>query len=200
MKAKAIKVLVVSLLLPLLTACAGVEVDTTPYDRFTAGNYSTYSWRIAPTSDGKPGSSNSIAVINPALRATINTALSEKGYREVGEGGEFVIAYQFKARLADGALSSASRASDNQYPYQQTGAILNREPDQALIDNAYALGGPRKMNSIVIRFYDGQSEQPVWAMAISKMVEDVNRETDNFVVEDVKNAVIRGLNKLPTAH
>ena len=87
-------------LLALLAGCSNVQVDTTPNDRFKEGNYQTYNWLGAPIKN-TGGSVDPLYVIDPTLRAAVDKKLTSKGYRQVEEGGDFQIDYQFKASIAE---------------------------------------------------------------------------------------------------
>jgi len=182
----------------LVAACTGVQVDSASADKFKEGNYRSYSWLGAPV-ENTGGSHDPLYVIDPALRAAVDKELASKGYRQVASGGDFNIDYQFKASLADGELSSTARESDNVYPYADAPAMVNRRTDQALVDNAYALSGPREMNSILLRFSDGQDQGLVWAGAMSKLVENLNHENSKKMVQGINTAVRRVLQSIPTA-
>lgn len=183
--------------LALLAACANVQVDTAPVDKFKEGNYRSYSWRGAPI-ENTGGSSDPLYVVSPALRAAVDEELADKGYVKRESGGDFTIEYQFKASLADGALNSTAAMADNRYPRPTGGAVINRGTDQALIDNAYALSGVREMNSILLRFSDAESQSLVWAGAVSKIVEDANNDDREKMVKSIRAAVKRVLGQIPS--
>ncbi len=181
-----------------LSGCSGVQVDSTPVERFAEGNYQTYSWRVAPM-ENTDDSKDFIYAVDPTVRSAVNKELLSKGYQMVNAGGEFIIDYQFKTSLSDGALSSTALISDNRYPIPNTEAIINRRTDQALVDNAYALSGPRQVNSVLITFSDGADQGLVWAASMSKIVEDVNQQDPKDMAKSVNSAVSRTLGKLPKA-
>ena len=180
----------------LTSACAGIQVDSSSPEKFKAGNYKSYSWLGAPI-ENTAGSHDPLYVVDPALRAAVDKALADKGYRRVKSGGDFNIDYQLKASLADGELTSTARESDNIYPYPDA-AMVNRRTDQALVDNAYALSGPREMNSILLRFSDGKDQGLVWAGAMSKIVENLNHENSKKMVKGINSAVRQVLKPLPS--
>lgn len=184
----------------ILTACSGVQIDTVPIDRFAEGNYRSYSWWGAGV-DNSAGSHDPLYVIDPSLRAAVDKALAEKGYRRVDQGGDFIIDYQFRATLSEGAVNSTALMADNRYPVPSNPATsINRAPDRALVDNAYALGGPREMNSVLLRFSDRESQGMVWAVAMSKIVEDVNHEDSDKLVKSINSAINRALRRVPRAN
>lgn len=113
-------------------------------------------------------------------------------------GGDFVIDYQFKDTLVAGSLNSTSAEADNRYPAPTNQAVINRRPDQALVDNAYALSGPKELNSILIRFSDGETLTMVWAAGVSKVVDKLYFDADDLQ-KTIKVAVDRALGRLPSA-
>lgn len=180
-----------------LVGCASVQVDTMDTAAFKNGNYKTYSWMGAPI-DNSAGSTDPLYVLDPALRSAVDAKLASKGYRYVDSGGGFVIDYQFKDTLVAGSLSSTAAEADNRYPAPTNQAVINRRPDQALVDNAYALSGPKELNSILIRFSDGESLTMVWAAGVSKVVDKLYFDADDLQ-KTIKVAVDRALGRLPSA-
>ena len=69
----------------------------------------------------------------------------------------------------------------------------NREPNQAVIDNAYALGGVKQTSNIALQFNDVESRHEVWQVIISKIVENVNKvdmkEVESGLVKGIKQAL-----------
>ena len=181
-----------------LSGCSGVQIDSAPVERFAEGNYQTYSWRVAAI-ENTDDSKDFMYVVDPTIRSAVNKELQSKGYRMVDAKGDFVIDYQFKTSLSDGALSSTALMSDNRYPIPNTEAVINRRTDQALVDNAYALSGPRQVNSVLITFSDGADQGLVWAASMSKIVEDVNQQDPKDMAKSVNSAVSRTFGKLPKA-
>ena len=181
----------------VLIACTSVQIDTAPTDRFSEGNYRSYSWWGAAV-ENTAGSHDPLYVVDPSLRAAVDRVLASKGYRYVETGGDFLIDYQFKASLSEGAVDSTALKADNRYPIPNN-TTINRRADQALIDNAYALGGPREMNSILLRFSEKGTKSLVWAASMSKIVEDVNHDDSSKMVKGINTAVERALRRLPDA-
>ena len=180
-----------------LVGCASVQVDTMDTAAFKNGNYKTYSWMGAPI-DNSAGSTDPLYVLDPALRSAVDAKLASKGYRYVDSGGDFVIDYQFKDTLVAGSLNSTAAEADNRYPAPTNQAVINRRPDQALVDNAYALSGPKELNSILIRFSDGESLTMVWAAGVSKVVDKLYFDADDLQ-KTINVAVDRALGRLPSA-
>lgn len=188
-----------ALLVGLLSGCIGVEVNTAPTDRFEEAGYKSYSWRAAPLGDIE-GNDDPLYMVDPALRKAVDSRLAEKGYQRRDSGGDFLIDYIFKASLADGALSSTADIADNRYPVPDPDFLVNRRANQALVDNAYALSGPREMNSVLIQFSDGETQGLIWAASISRMVENLNRDNVEQMRKGLNKAVNRALQPLPPAN
>ena len=180
-----------------LVGCASVQVDTMDTTAFKNGNYKTYSWMGAPI-DNSAGSTDPLYVLDPALRSAVDAKLASKGYRYVDSGGDFVIDYQFKDTLVAGSLNSTAAEADNRYPAPTNQAVINRRPDQALVDNAYALSGPKELNSILIRFSDGENLTMVWAAGVSKVIDKLYFDADDLR-NTINVAVDRALGRLPSA-
>ena len=173
-----------------LSACSNVQIDRTPSDRFEAANYKTYTWRTLPI-ENTYGSDDPLYVVGPALRDAVDANLRKKGYLSVPEGGDFIIDFALKASLTDGALASGATNID---PIPST--VINRMPDGATVDNAYALSGVRQVNSLLIRFEDGEDQALIWAASMSRVVEDRNMP-DEKIIENVSGAVEQALRPLP---
>ncbi len=182
-----------------LGGCSGVQVDTTPNDRFEAGNYVTYNWQAAAL-DASGISSDPLYALDPTLRASVDQKLANKGYQRVDADGDFQIIYQFKASISEGALSMAATDANNQdIPVSSQDLVINRRADQALIDNAYALSGPREVTSILLTFTDGSTQNPIWAAGMSKVVDHANFDAKRMS-SSVDKAVNRALGRLPKAN
>mgnify|MGYP001087865637 CR=1 FL=1 len=197
-RSTASKLLALALLSMLLGACSGIQTDTAPIDRFKEGNYSTYSWR-APAIANSGQSNDPLYTLDPTLRSAVNNTLAGKGYRLVDEGGDFLIDYQFRATLSEGALSSSADQASERNPSADAEVVINRRANQALVDNAYALAGPRPMNNIVLQFSDAQSQSLVWAASMSKVVENLNQTDVEKMRTGIATAVRRIMLILPNA-
>ncbi|MEL0037756.1 MAG: hypothetical protein VW799_01610, partial [Halieaceae bacterium] len=64
--------------------------------------------------------------------------------------------------------------------------------------NAYALSGPKEVNSILIRFSDGETLTMVWAAGVSKVVDKLYFDADDLR-KTINTAVDRALGRLPSA-
>ena len=120
------------LLLFLLAGCSGVQVDTTDGERFKAGGYQTYSW-LGAAIENTGNSTDPLYVIDPTLRAAVDSKLAAKGYQKVDSGGDFQVLYQFKESISEGALNSTATDANNQdIPVSSQDLLINRRADQAL--------------------------------------------------------------------
>ena len=184
---------------PLLVACTGIETNTTPVDRFAEGNYKTYSWR-AEQIENTGNSSDPLYTIAPTLRAAVDEELASKGYRYQHEGGDFLIHYQFKVGLSEGVPNAIANSANNRYDIPDAAVVVNRRTDQALVDNAYALSGPRETNNMLLQFSDRTTQSLVWATSMTKIVENVNEENTKKMRKSVNAAVRKVLRQLPSAN
>lgn len=189
------KALLTASLAALLTACGTTQIERSEIDTFAAKGYSTYQWNYAPI-EVRPSDTSPLSTIGPIFREETNTALSELGYREVKDGGDFVVSLQFKTSIEQGALP---RSAPNNDPVPR--AVINRTPDQASVDNAYAMAGPREMNNALLQFDDGNDGALLWAAAMSRLVEDTNQNNIDpaEVRRNARRALERALAPLPRA-
>ena len=68
------------------------------------------------------------------------------------------------------------------------GAVINRNTDSAMMDNAYALSGPREVAMLMLSFEDGSNLATVWTASISQMVENQNQANLNKAIVDWRRA------------
>jgi uncharacterized membrane protein YfcA len=166
-----------------LLACTTMQVDTMPTDRFAAKGYDSFSWKSdIPT--GMSGSLDGFYQLSSTIRDAVMSELDKKGYRYEESGGDFVVSYELRAALEEG---TAEPAPD----FSATTAVINRNPDQAIVDNTYALSGPREIASLVLLFEDGINLAPTWSASVSQVVENRNQPD----LEKVRRKLERGLAK-----
>ena len=174
----------------MLGACSGTETVPDDTARFEASGHRSYAWRSEPLS----GSANARGLLyqaDPVIRSTVDERLAELGYRRVDrENAGFLVEYFAAESISEGRL--ATNAS-NVSPYPT--ATINRLPDGASIDNAYALGGAKALGNVVIVFVDRASTDLLWRVRISKVIEDANRINERAV----RTAIRQGLSTLPEA-
>lgn len=182
-------------LITFLAGCGSTQIERSDPDAFAAKGYQTYQWNHAPIPK-RPGDTSPLATIAPIFREETNAVLSKKGYREVKDGGDFVVSLQFKTSIEQGALP---RSAPNNDPVPR--AVINRTPDQASVDNAYAMAGPREMNNALLQFDDGKDGGLLWAAAMSRLVEDANQNTidQSEVRRNARRALERAMAPLPEA-
>ncbi|MHA7815945.1 MAG: DUF4136 domain-containing protein [Pseudohaliea sp.] len=190
MRALTTLLLTTLLLSTLLAGCtAGIQTDPADTAGFAAGNYQTYAWR-RPALPVKGSGADSIYRLDPVLRAAVDETLAGKGYRRVADNPDFLVDYVAATGLVDGAVS---RSADN-VSYRPA-AVPNRNVDQASIDNAYALGAVRETANIAVILFDAATEDAVWNVRISKIIEDRNRVNEDLA----RRAIRQGLRALPEA-
>ena len=174
-----------------VAGCATMEVDTASPKRFASKNYQTFSWRSeVPT--GVPQSMERLYTLSTTVREVVADALEKKGYRYEASGGDFMVSYAFGSRLEGGdePVTPSLGASSS---------IINRNPDGAVMDNAYALSGPREVASVMLTFEDGANLATVWTAQISQIVENQNQADLDKVQRRLESGVARALRALPDA-
>jgi hypothetical protein len=178
----------------LVTGCSS-GIQTRPADtaKFEAANYHFYQWRSEPMVNTS-NSSDILYTLDPIMRREIDAALSNKGYRLNPAKAEFTIDYIY----SPGMLMGATSAETSNIEIRPT-AIPNRQLNQAVVDNAYALGGVKETSNIGLQFNDVQSNTEVWHVVITKIVENVNRVDTGGLEKHVRKALSVGLKPLPKA-
>ena len=176
-----------------LAACSGVEIRPTAIDDFAAGQYRYYKWRSEPL-ENTIESSDPIYVIDPIMRREINTALQRQGYTLDPERAQFSVDYLYALGLTEGAKSEEAT---NISPIPSV--TPNRQVNQAVVDNANALGGLKETSNIVIQFNDTGTREEVWRVVITKIVENVNSVDTARLADTLSKAVDKALKELPGA-
>lgn len=186
-------ILASGLLSLVLAACSGIEVEPAETDRFAAGNYKYYKWRTEPMQN-TAASSDPIYLMDPIIRREVNAGLQSKGY-VLDEGrAQFSVDYLQAAGMLQG---EKSQEASNITPYATV--LPNRQVDQAIVDNANALGGVKETNNIAVQFNDITQNREVWHVVITKIVEDVNAIDTANLQKNLKKAIDEGLRTLPKA-
>lgn len=174
-----------------MVGCVTMEVDTSSPKRFADKNYQTFSWRSeVPT--GVPQSMESLYRLSTTVREVVADALQKKGYRYEASGGDFLVSYSFGTRLEGGEEPATPGVNTG-------GAVINRNTDGAMMDNAYALSGPREVAMLVLSFEDGSNLATVWTASISQMVENQNQANLDKVQRRLETGVAKALRSLPDA-
>lgn len=177
----------------LVASCSGVEVRPAPIDTFAAGNYTYYSWRSEPL----PNTANSqdpMYLMDPILRSAVDAELRAKGYVLDTTRAQFSVDYIYASGLRMGERSAEA---SNITPYPSVNP--NRQIDQAVVDNAYALGGVRETSNIALQFNDATSKKEVWHVILTKIVENVNKVDKKEMRSSLQRGVREALSSLPSA-
>jgi len=182
---------VISLLCIGLLGCTTMQVDTAPADRFSSKGYQTFSWR-AEVPTGVPQSMETLYQLSTTVREVLSASLQKKGYRYQASGGDFLASYAFGARLEGGIEPGMLNPAS-------TSSVINRSPDPAVMDNAYALSGPREVASLMLNFEDGDNLASVWSASISQVVENQNQPDLNKVRRKLEPGIAKALRVLPDA-
>jgi hypothetical protein len=173
--------------------CSGVEIQPADTNRFIAGNYLYYQWRTdALPSDVR--SSDPAYAIDPVMRRDVNADLQSKGYVLNPERAQFTVGYILMNGMVQGATSDLA---SNISPYPRV--TPNRQIDQASVDNAIALGGVKETHNIILQFNDKTSNQEVWHVILTKIVEDANNVDTSRINDNLTQYLKRALKSLPQA-
>ena len=181
----------ITLLCIAMLGCATMQVDSAPADRFSSKGDQTFSWR-AEVPTGVPQSMETLYQLSTSVREVLSASLQKKGYRYEASGGDFLVSYAFGARLEGGT----DPGMPNPAP---TSSVINRSPDPAVMDNAYALSGPREVVSLMLSFEDGDNLASVWSASISQVVENQNQPDLDKVRRKLEPGIARALRVLPDA-
>ncbi|MFL3653888.1 MAG: hypothetical protein ACJ04P_02330 [Halioglobus sp.] len=176
-----------------LLGCAGVEIQPADTDRFIAGNYLYYKWRTDPLPIGVRNSDPAY-VIDPMMRREVNADLQSKGYVLNPEQAQFTVGYILMNGMVQG---EASNLASNISPYPNV--TPNRQIDQASVDNAIALGGVKETNNIILQFNDRTSNQEIWRVTLTKIIEDANNIDASRISDNLTAYLKRALKSLPQA-
>jgi len=177
----------------LLVACSGIEIQATETETFAAGNYKYYTWRTEPLVN-TTNSQDTMYIMDPILRRDVDRELASKGYVLDPERAQFSVDYIYAQGLRMGERSDLA-TNITTYPSVNP----NRLENQAVVDNAYALGGIKETNNIALQFNDTRSKQEVWQVIITKIVENVNKVDVAEMKEGLREGVRRALEPLPDA-
>ena len=186
--------LALALLSLALTACSGVEIRPSETDTFAAGNYRYYKWRSEPLQN-TINSADPIYIMDPIMRREIDSTLRSKGYILDPERAQFSVDYLYAVGLREGA--KAEQAS-NISPIPSV--TPNRQVDQAVVDNANALGGLKETSNIAVQFNDTATREEVWRVIITKIMDNVNTVDGTKAADVLSKAVDKALRELPDAN
>lgn len=187
-----LKTLALGLLALLLTSCSsGIQTRPGDITAFEQGGYQYYRWRSQPMTGGSR-SQDPISLLDPILRREVDRALAEKGYILDPEQAQFSVDYVYAPGMIMGE-KSAEATNIQTYPT----VIPNRQVNQAVVDNAYALGGVKETDNIGLQFNDIQRSEEVWRVVITKIVENANDVDPTRLERTVRQAIAKGLRTLP---
>lgn len=173
----------------VLSACSGVDITPAATDTFAATSYTRYAWRSEPPTQVNYGK-DMRAEKSPSIRSGTEERMAELGYRRVDRSdAEFLIEYFAAPGLNDGQLP---HGGSNEMLY---GSSVNRDIDGASASNARALSGPVETGEMQLVFFDAATNDVLWRVQISIVVEDLNR-IDH---DEVRKAVRKGVSALPPA-
>ncbi len=180
-----------ALLLGLLTACAGVEVDVWDSQEFAGSGFKTYSWRSEPFSSDFYFR-DAIYVIDPILRELVDKELAGRGYNKVPRDGDFTIDYIYAPGVR---LGAADTTTSNIAP--RAGVRPNTNISQAEVDNAIALSGVKETRNIAVQINDGETAREVWRAVITKIAADANTPDRDRTRRALSSGLSRAFAQLP---
>lgn len=185
--------LAIVLLTLAVAACSGIETRPGETETFAAGGYKYYKWRSQPMTNST-NSQDTMYLIDPILRRQVDANLSDKGYVLDTEKAQFSVDYVYASGLRMGARSGQV---SNISPIPSV--TPNRQVNQAVVDNAYALGGVKETTNIALLFNDATSKMEVWQVIITKIVEDTNKVDREEIRNGLKKGIRKALGPLPEA-
>jgi hypothetical protein len=177
----------------LLSACSGVEIEPDSPAAFAAKHYTFYRWRTDPLPENTR-SSDPVYLLDPALRKRVDSILADKGYVLDPARAQFSVDYLYATGLRDGA-SPGQASNISHIP----SATVNRQVDQASVDNAIALGGVKETSNILLQFNDIESQTVVWEVFMTKIVENANRVDSGALEGNLRKYLERATRDLPPA-
>ncbi|MEM6580836.1 MAG: DUF4136 domain-containing protein [Pseudomonadota bacterium] len=188
-----VRTLATFLFATMLAACSGIETRPAPIEQFAAGNYKYYKWRSEPLPN-PDNLQDPMHVIDPIVRAQLDKDLAKKGYVLDPARAQFSVDYLYAQGLR---LGERSAEASNLTPYPSVNP--NRQINQAVVDNAYALGGVRETNNIALQFNDTTTKKEVWHVIITKIVENVNEVDVSEMRSSLRTGIREALSTVPPA-
>lgn len=179
--------IITTLLLSLaVAACSSIETRPGDTTAFEAADYQYYRWRSKPLANTRQ-SADLLYQMDPIIRQEVDAGLKKLGYTLAPDRAQFSIDYLQAIALRDGVKSQDANSGIDPIPSAQPNRLIN----QAMVDNAHALGGVQTTNNIAIQFNDVASQQEVWSVVITKIVENTN----NVDVKDMQRNLSRAINQ-----
>lgn len=177
----------------MMAACSSIETRPGDIATFAAGDYKYYKWRSEPMQN-TTNSQDPMYAMDPIVRKQLNKQLAAKGYVLDEARAQFSVDYIFAAGMRMGERS-AEASNISLYPSVNP----NRQTNQAVVDNAYALGGVKETSNIALQFNDEISKREVWQVIITKIVENVNKVDTKEMKNGLKEGIQQALKTLPNA-
>jgi hypothetical protein len=183
-----------SLLLLTLGGCGTIETRHSDITQFEASGFTYYKWRSEPLRNTS-GSADTLYIMDPIVRREVDANLSERGYVLDPARAQFSVDYLQATGLRDGVSSQDASGGIDPIP----SARPHRQVNQAMVDNAHALGGLQTTSNIAIQFNDVSTQQEIWHVIITKIVEDVNEPDPATVERNLERGISKALKPLPKA-
>lgn len=184
-----------TLLLSLaLVACNSIETRPADTEAFAAGNYKYYKWRSEPLAN-TTGSDDPMYLMDPIIRLEVDSGLRDKGYVLDTNKAQFSVDYLQAMGLRMGVGSQDSSGGIDPIP----SARPNRQINQAMVDNANALSGVHETNNIALQFNNVETQEEVWRVVITKIVENTNKTDTDKMKKNLNNGIKQALRPLPEA-
>ena len=133
-------------------------------------------------------------IMDPMLRREVDANLSAKGYILDPERAQFSVDYIYASGLRLGERSSEAY---NITPYPSVNP--SQHANQAVVDNAYALGGVKETSNVALLFNDSATRKEVWHVIITSIVENVNKVDREEMRDTLHKGVREALETLPPA-
>ena len=172
--------------------CAGIDTQPEDVSEFAARDYRYYTWRTPPLKNTS-NSRDSIYVLDGIVRQAVDARMEELGYRKDPARAQFDIHFVNAPGSLQG-IGSEEVTNINTRPQ-----AINRQVDQATIDNAQALAGVRDTENIRLSFSEIASNLELWSVVITKIVEDANMADTARLRKVVTQAINKGLSTVPPA-
>jgi len=176
-----------------LAACSDIEIQPAAIDQFAAGHYQYYKWRSQPLQN-TARSSDPVYIMDPIMRREVDSGLRSKGYVLDEERAQFSVDYLYATGMR---MGEKSQQASNLTPYPSV--TPNRQVDQASVDNAIALGGVKETSNIALQFNDVTTNEEVWRVVMTKIVENVNNIDTARLGDNLNKSVKEALSTLPPA-
>lgn len=172
-----------------LSGCGSFHVTPESTKRFENTEYVRYAWRSDPPSQSS-FTKDLTTRKSGFIRRGVEESMTELGYELVDKSeAEFFIEYFAASGFNEGQLAYGG---SNEGLY---GSSVNRQIDGASADNAQLLSDSLLTSGIQLLFIDASSNDVLWRVEITMVVEDANRIDE----DQVKEAVRQGLLSLPDA-